>query len=390
MIGLWCAATALASGFEVAQQGAVAGGTGHASVARVTRADDPGAAEAAQAWANPAALADDKGLRLAIGGALAAATIQARSTDADQSWFTETEPTLATPPHLYASYARGRWLAGISTNTAFAGGVRWPADGPLRFTSIQSAPRFVRIAPFAGVRAGTLQLSVGAHVDVGGLRLQRATDHVVEEGLIDLDLRGGVEGVALGLSYKGRTQLALRGWADFDVPAAFAAQLPDQGVATTWMLPDRLTAGASVQTERLLLLADVGLTLWSVNQRLRLVFDDPATATVTQQNAWRSTLAVRLGGEVLLGPVALRAGAYADGLPEAPPPARWLSPTSPDGTRLAATLGAGVGVGERVRVDAFAEHLRIGVRIASGAEVPAAAYAGFATIAGLTASVALR
>ncbi len=391
MIALLAWSSAFAGGFEVAQQGAVAGGTGHAGTAR--------SGDAALAWLNPAALADGGGLRVAVGAALASATIDARST-ADDPWATSTDGALGTPPHLYASYAGGPLVAGVAVNTAFAGGVRWPDDGPLRFESVESSPAFVRVAPFVGGAVGALRVAVGAHVDAGSLYVEKATDHVTDEGLARILLRGrgvgadasvhvqATEALAVGLTYKGRTRLPLAGEADFDVPDPFAARLADGDVTAAWTLPDRLALGLGLDLDRWRAVVDASLTTWSVNDALVLDFADEGTEDVVQVNDWRDSVALRGGGELDADVVTVRAGAYVDGLLGAPGPTSTLGPSSPDGTRVGATLGAGVALGEHVQVDAFAEHMRILERASTSLDAPEAAYRGRATVGGLTASLA--
>jgi long-subunit fatty acid transport protein len=387
VIALWSAA-ALAGGFEVAQQSGAAGGTGHAGTARV---------DAAAGWFNPAALADSEGVRLAVGAAVARSAI--RSTDSEGAWESRSDNALGTPPHLYASWSDKHVLVGVAVNTAFAGGVRWPADSPLRFYSLESAPRFFRVAPFAGVGVGPVRLAAGLHVDAGSLYVARATDHVTEEGQAQLSLRGAGVGpdlaaflqlpmLDIGLSYKGRTRLKLEGEADFDVPPAFASGLPDQPISSQWRLPDRLALGLALDTGPVTVLFDAVYTAWSVNDTLPIDFSDPATDDAVQLNAWRDTLALRTGAELGLAKiVTLRAGGYVDGVPGPPSPPETLGPSSPDGTRLGATLGAGVGLGEHVRLDGYGEAMALLPRTSTSPDAPSARYQGHALVAGLTASL---
>ncbi|MEQ1501383.1 MAG: hypothetical protein ABMB14_04090, partial [Myxococcota bacterium] len=317
MIALGWASAAIAGGFEVAQQSAVAGGTGHASTARD---DDAGAA-----WFVPAALADDDGLRIAVGAAVASSTIRAAATD-DAGWDLRSDNPLGTPPHLYASWAGHHVLVGVAANAPFAGGVRWPADSPLRFDDLETTPTFFRIAPFLGAGFGPVRIAAGPHVDVGSLFVHQATDHVTEEGDAQILLRGSGIGAdlsvfvhagpaSIGLSYKSRTTLPLSGEADFDVPVAFAHQLPDQTVSSRWTLPDRLALGEVLAVGPVDVLFDQVLTVWSVNDALTIDFADPVTADVTQQNQWQDALALRLGAELgVAGIATVRAGGYVDGL----------------------------------------------------------------------------
>lgn len=383
---------ARAAGFEVAQQSAAAGGTGHASTARI---------DAAAGWFNPAALADGDGARLAVGAALASAAITAE-IPGEVPQISRTISPLGTPPHAYGSVSKGvgpvNLLAGLAFNTAFASAIRWPNDSPLRFYSLESAPRFFRIAPYVGGGMGPVRLAAGLHVDAGGLYVHRATDHVEEEGSVQLSLRGAGVGpdlaafvdlpkLDIGLSYKGRTVTALSGEADFDVPAAFQETVPDQSISARFRLPDRIALGAALDTGPLTVVSDVVYTAWSVNDVLNIDFSEPVTDDIAQVAAWRNTLALRSGIEAGLAKiVTLRAGGYLDGLPRPAGPPETLSPSSPDGVRLAATLGAGLGLGSYARVDAFGELLAILPRDSTSPDFPEARYRGRALVVGATAA----
>jgi len=387
-------ASALAGGFEIAQQSAVAGGTAHAGTAR---ADDPSAA-----WFNPAALADDGGLRLALGITLAAPRIHAAAIPSapDAPWEADTESSLSTPPHLYLSYAGARWLLGLSFNVPFGSTMRWPADWPQRFDIVSSVSRFFRVAPFVGYRLGPVRIAVGPHFDLGSLEVLRATNHVSEEGQAHFALNAeGVGGdvsllvaisdrLAIGACYKSRTLLTLEGDADFTVPATFAPSYPDQGLVAAWRLPDRIAVGAAYRGPKLTVLGDLSVTLWSVNESLVLDFEDAATTDSVVTYGWRDSMAVRLGLEgQVIGPLRIRGGAYLDGIPGAPPPPENLSPSSPDATRLGFTLGAGIRPVQPLSIDLFYEHLRLLERVSTSADYPQASYRGYAHFAGLSVSL---
>ncbi|MEO0601041.1 MAG: outer membrane protein transport protein [Myxococcota bacterium] len=386
---VWLGSAALAGGFAVAQQGAVAGGTGHAGVART---GDPGLA-----WLAPAGLADDGGWRLAVGAAAAASTTEGRANDG--SWSARSRTPVGTPPHAYASYARGPLVVGMAVHTPFAGGLRWPEDWALRTTAVSSAPTFLRMAPFVGRRFGTVSLAIGPHVDVGRLVVARRTDHVTEEGWVRVALAGAgvgvdasarwdvTEALAVGAAYSGRTAIRLSGWADFDVPTSVAATLPDQRATSRLVLPDRITLGVRVG-DRFALLVDAEWVAWSVNQALVVDFASEDTPDTVQDNRWRNTVALRGGVEAQIGKCTLRAGGYVDGVPDAPVPRETLSPASPDGIRVAGTLGAGVQPISEVRVDGFAELLRVLARTSRAPGVEAA-FRTRALVVGATVSVQL-
>lgn len=386
----WLIAAAWGGGFEVAQQGAAAGGTAHAGTALVDRAES--------AWFNPAALADGGGFRLAVGGTIATSQITATALPeaADAPWTASTVNPLGTPPYLYASYGQGPWAVAVSANTVFAGGIRWPVDWPGRFDIVESKPLFFRAAGSLAWRFGPIAIGAGVHVDTGALLLDRATDHVSAEGRATLQLRGtGVGGDAyvharigehatLGASYKSRTALGLLGEADFEVPAPFAGRYPDGKVFAPWTLPDRIALAFAWTDARWGATVEAGLTIWSVNQRLAFDFEQEATPDTAQENRWRIPLVLRAGawGQVHRL-VTLRGGLYADGIPGAPPDPAYLSPSSPDGTRLGATVGLGIEAHRFVRLDLFGEPLVILERASTSPDLLAASYSGWAFAAGL-------
>ena len=378
---LWTA-TAQAGGFEVAQQSAAAGGSGHAGAAR---SDDPECA-----WYNPAALADGRGLRLSLGVALAFPQIHAEATDG--SWTSDTESGVSTPPHLYASYAEDEWALGLSLNVAFGGGVRWPANWDGRFEILESRPQLFRIAPFFAWSFARLRVAAGVHVDAGSLEIRRGLDFVDTEGDVHilmgawglgLDLSAfyqASEALDLGLTYRSRTHLWMSGDADFTVPDAFLTRAPDQGVSAEWTLPDRLVLGVVGRLGDVRLLGDLALNVWSVNDALVLDFESENTPDTVIRNDWSATVSVRAGAEWRPDPrFVVRAGGYWD---PTPVPAETLSPSSPDSDRIGLTVGGGVTLGE-FSVDAFYEYLHLTERESTSQDAPLARYSGHAHVVGI-------
>jgi len=383
---------AAASGYEIVQQSARAGGTGSASTARQ---DDSGAA-----WFNPAALADGRGLRMALGVTLAFPTLHAEALAfaPDAPWEVDTESAVSPPPHLYASYSQDDWLVGVAANLPFASRVQWPADWQHRFDVISSEIQFFRIAPLVGYRFGPVRVAAGPQFDIGRVHLKRATNHIEQEGSSAIVMSGNGYGghvsvfydaldwLDLGVSYRSRSLAPLDGDADFSVPAVFAPDYPDQQVSTDWWLPDRIAAGVGLHFGPVTALLDVTVTLWSVSDTLLIHFADPATDDRETPRHWRDSMALRLGVEWQpIELLTLRGGFSADGLPEPPPPRETLSPSSPDSTRLAGTLGASVAVTDFASGDVFYEHMRLLERKSTSLDAPMARYSGYAHFLGFGA-----
>ncbi|MDH5491553.1 MAG: outer membrane protein transport protein [Myxococcales bacterium] len=392
------ARAARAGGYEIPHQAAASaarGGTG------TGRAGDPAAA-----WYCPAALADGGGLRLQVGVAGAASAIDARSNlDApDAPWSASSVHGPSVLPQLHASYAHHRWALSVSFGLPYASRVHWAADWPHRFDAVRSELRFFRITPAFAYRFDRLRVSAGLHLNVGRIESFRATQHIVEEGSVQLRLGGvglGVDlsahyvfsdALSLGLSYKSRAAMTLRGDADFEVPEVFLARFPDQQASTEWTLPDRLAFGISARLrEDLELLADVSLTFFSVHERTVIDFEAELTADSVIVNAWRDSVNLRIGFEWQAHRrFALRAGLSIDGLLGPVVPDERLSPSAPDATRIGLALGAGVPLVEGLELDLFYEHLRLLERSSTSADAPLATYLGRAHLFGLSLSLSLE
>lgn len=346
--------TTRAAGFLLVEQSSIAGGTGGAGTAR---SSDPAAA-----WYNPAALASGSGLRASAGLLVVVPSLGAHALDG--SWEATTDGGPRLPPHLYLSYSRGPWAAGLAFNVPFGSGVIWPETWRGRYEIVLSSLQVFRLAPFFAWRLGRVRVGAGMHADVANLQIKRRLDFVDQEGRIALDLNdagfGGhasifvdiLPGLVLGASYKSRTRLTLAGSARFDVPLSFSAKAHDQQATAEFTLPDLITLGGAYRPHpRWSVVLDLGITIWSVYQRLLVDFEDDATTDTEQINRWQSTLSVRTGAEVEVLPwLAARAGLLYD---PSPVPEHTLAPNSPDSDRLGFTLGLGAALPWGLTIDAF-------------------------------------
>lgn len=377
------AGSARAGGFALAEQSAVAGGTGSASTAR---ADDAGAA-----WYNPAALADDGGFRLGFG--LLAALPSVRAEAMDGTWSASTESGVSTPPHFQASFAQNDLAYGLSVGVPYGGGVTWPEDWAGRHEIISSRLEVFRVAPFVAYRFGRVRVAAGVHADFGRMRINRSLDFVDTEGDVHLDMDGRAFGfdlaayyqatdtLAVGASYKSRATLELSGGADFDAPDAFNMKTVDQHVGTSVALPDRLAIGAHWTRDRLRVLGDLEITTWGRYDELAIDFENEATPDTTLVTAWGTTVGLRAGAEYAAREATtVRGGAFYD---PSPAPDQNLAPSSPDSTRVGVTAGLSHRVGNDTSVDAFYEYMQLLGREAGGTENLAARYGGRAHILGV-------
>lgn len=383
IIAAMCCASApaLAGGYAVSEQSAVAGGTGGASTARD---GDSGAA-----WYNPAALADGGGLRLGLGVLAAAAQLSATG----EGFSTDSEGGLKTPPQLHASYATGDLVLGVAAGVPFGSGVRWPSDWAGRHEIIASQITVFRLAPFVGYRLGRLRLASGVHVDLGRLQVERGLDFIDAEGDVAIDLDGTAVGLdlsafvdvrddlAVGLSYKSRGAMRLEGAADFDAPDEFSLKAVDQTAAARLTTPDRITAGVAYRAARWRALADLEITTWSVNDELVIDFERDATGEARQVNDWSTGVAVRGGGELDVTPATTARGGLL--IDVSPARVETLTPSSPDSHRIGATAGVSQKLGRDVSLDAFYEYLQLLGRDAANMDSLPARYGGHAHLLGV-------
>lgn len=382
---IFASSTAHAGGFALSEQTITAAGTGGAGAAR---ADEPGAA-----WSNPAALADDGGWRVGAGIVIARPFLDAEGESEDGAWNASSENPWATPPHLDVAWSGGDLAIGVAAGVPYGGGVVWPVDWQGRFEIVRSRMEMFRVAPFVAWNLGRVRIGGGPHVDRGRLRVGRQMDFIDAEGDVAIDVAGTGFGLHLaawtaatpsldvGLTYKSRTRVAMRGGADFTVPDAFSEKTPDQEATVTVTTPDRIALGTRWTRGRWTALADLELTLWGTYDELHIDFSQMQTPDVHQATRWHRTVAVRAGAETrLTSRVVARAGAAYD---PSPAPDDTLAPSSPDATRTSLTGGASVTASRTLTVDVFAEYLRLGSRSTTGVESMAASFSGQAVFFGL-------
>lgn len=396
---------ARAGGFEAPDQSATTAGTAGAATARH---GDPSAA-----FFNPAALADGRGFRGAIGLLLAIPQISATDLE-DTMQTSSTVANVSPPPHLHLSYAQHEWAVGAYVGVSHGTSVGWPEGWWGRFEAMSSSLLVVRCAPFFALRLGgeggllrdapDIRFALGAHVDVARAETRRMLDFIDVEGEVHLLLWGaGVGGeasvywqaspeLAFGLAYKSRTWMRASGDADFTVPEAFLGRAPDQSASTELVLPDRLVLGAAWQQREFGLFLDLGYTAWSVRDRQRVDFSNPSTTDSDVAQHWHDTIAIRLGGEVApLAWLRVRAGLHYD--MEAAP-ATTLGPGAPDMARIGLGLGAGLDVTPQLGADLAYQYVALLGRESTNdpavQDAPYARYGGEIHVLALTLRLALE
>jgi long-chain fatty acid transport protein len=300
---------------------------------------------------------------------------------------------VSTPPHLYASYATGNFAYVVSAGVPFGGGVSWPEDWAGRHEIISSRLEVFRVAPAVAYRAGKLRVAAGVHADFGRMRVKRSLDFVDTEGDVFLDMDGRSVGfdlaafyratneIDVGISYKSRATLELDGGADFNAPDAFNMKTADQHVGTVIHLPDRIALGAVWHRGKVTVLGDLEVTTWGVYDELAFDFENEATPDPTLVTAWNTTVGLRAGGEYEFRPgTRVRGGAFFDPSPASD---ENLAPSSPDSTRIGATVGVAHQVRRDLAIDGFYELMHLMGRESSSEDNLAARYGGQAHIVGV-------
>ncbi len=124
--------------------------------------------------------------------------------------------------------------------------------------------------------------------------------------------------------------------------------LSDQSASTALRFPEQLVLGTSIElSDHITVLADYQYTNWAVFESLPIQFE--RIGTVTLQENFRETHALRLGGEYAFSPeTQLRLGWLTHG---AAAPPETVTPNLPEGPRTEFTVGFGTRIYKGLRAD---------------------------------------
>jgi long-chain fatty acid transport protein len=330
--------------------------------------------DASTIFYNPAGMVALSGGAALVGAGIAfgqtTATLPATTMPASAAIVTDATVQAFALPEVFVSQHIGRRVAaGIGVFTQFGNGIEWP-DGtqngmsvpfPGRFLALSTQLTTVTINPSVAVRI-TDQISVGAGVDVilAAIELRKAI--ALGDAESSAHLGGTAQGVginvgvlaevvrdrlSLGLSYRSGTlnDFTFTGTAHFDTSKVPELQsvLVDQGASVSLPLPHNVSMGVAFRpVARLTLALDAHVTVWSSLQQLVVNFDKPGTPALAQTLAWRDSVSVRLGGQLVpVDGLALRLGV---GYEKSPVPIDTLDPTVPVSDRYLVTGGVGYTV----------------------------------------------
>jgi len=349
------AGSALAAGYELQEQTAVAQGR---SLAVNARLDDP-----STVFLNPGGLGYVDGLRVSAGMTVLLTTMHYSDPTGVRPGADVEKMPPNTPAHVYASWAPldGLTVAAGLTYAPWGQKFKWPKGFTGEASLSEADLRIPLVLAGVGWRPWKW-LSVGAAlqyapstidmkqrfavIDDGGnpqtVTAEIAgTAHAVG-GLFGLQARP-LEGLYLGASYRSRLKADFSGHAHFALPDGLSDRslFHDQRFTTSMTTPDILGFGVGYDlTPWLYTEYDMNLTLWSVNESLDVKFPDDTSGLLSSSNPndWKNTLTYRLSFELsYVEDLILRMGG---GFDDNPVPDSTLSATLPDCDRIFAGLGA--------------------------------------------------
>jgi long-chain fatty acid transport protein len=259
----------------------------------------------------------------------------------------------------------------------------WGIDWAGRQIIAGSEQRGIVVTPMVAFRA-TSALSLGVGIDITSFRLTRSarilqgvppdalvegTERMQGDGTVAYGVQIGLllqpgEALILGLAYRTRSTVSISGGSvTYEWPASVPAgslKATDK-FKTSFTLPDKIRGGIGLRPiEPVLLSGELEFTRWSSIEEQIMYVGDPVTRGIVEQKDWKDILAARLGAEIILGDVAVRAGIIFD---RSPVSDQQLRPSIPDADRTAYTAGIGYAIGERLTLDVAIQSVRYDDRI---------------------------
>lgn len=370
------AGPAMASGYAVREQSAVAQGNSQAGAA--ARADDP-----SMMFFNPAAMGWMTGTQISGNGSLIIPDSRTDSGRATRATVFGNSPITgslggdagldAFVPSFYATTGLTDTLrAGIGVNAPFGLVTKYPADYIGRYHALTSSLRTYTITPALSWRPHeTVTVGVGLQIQHANARLSSAVDYgaaaaassplLAAAGFLPGRFDGrstikgddtnvgwqvGVQwrplpGTQLGLGFRSSIQQTLRGDAVFEgVPLPLQASVNFRNTAATAKLntPETLTFGVVQRLDdRWSVMAGAEWTNWSRFRSLNISFDSGRAASITEQN-YKDSVFLSIGGEFrATDTLTLRAGFAWD---QSPVRDQYRTPRIPDSDRYWLSAGA--------------------------------------------------
>ncbi|MGG5822963.1 OmpP1/FadL family transporter [Falsiroseomonas sp. HW251] len=388
-------AEALASGYALREQSAVAQGASFAGA--TAQAGSPSALSF-----NPAAIALLTGRQAAVSTSLLMPRVATRGGDAFLGPAFGASPITGTVGSeavgdagvlaLYGTAQIGSDLTfGIAATSPWGLVTKYDIDFVGRYHALTSELATLNVAPAIAWRPHpTLALGASLQIQQATARLSNAVDFGsvgAAAGLGGTGLRPGAadgrgvvegtdwafgyqlgllwepaQGTRLGVAFRSAVFHELRGDTRFEgVPAPLAAAFQDASARASFATPEVASVGmAQALGARWTLLAEAAWTNWSRFGELR-VQTDGRSDIVTEQR-WRDAWFVALGAEYrATDALTLRGGVAFD---QSPVPEATRTPRIPDSDRSWFSIGASLSIGAGVELAAAYSHV-----VGSGAPV---------------------
>ncbi len=342
---------ASAAGFALVQQGTAAMGQGNAFVAE---ANDPSAL-----FYNPA------GMNQLTRPEFSMATIfnsPDREYHAPRRGFSQTHHRVYHASSVYLVWPfHDRVAAGIGVFAPFGLGTAWPPEWPGRYLTTFSRLKTYNLNPALSVKLwDNFSLALGFNALYAEVELKRRLPFALgafrlPDGELTLSGDGTgfgfnvgalyepVRGVKLGLSYRSKIEVTLKG----DLATTLPRPLPPlSGISGSAPLdlPPSLTFGLCLSRwQPLTVNFDVTWTGWSTFDKLQVdlnravLSNGVLTSSIVSPRNWRDAWAFRVGGNYQLREdMKIRAGYIYD---QTPVPKETFDPQIPDNNRHIFTVG---------------------------------------------------
>ena len=347
---------------------------------------------------NPATVAMQENFKIYVGATFLIPKTSWVPLNGDQDRKVETEDRFFPPPNVHLGLpidlgAAGRLGLGFGLNYPYGLGITWPDGWEGQASIISQDLQTLNFHPNLSYKLPNIDLSFGGGVQIYYTTVELQRDIVLRDDTAIRTQIGGdgvgvsatgalmyrpIKQLALGLSYRGGTEVDIEGRAHFagEENTPFESSFVDQAGDTAIPYPHTFTLGVGAPLERLFLGLDVGYTTWSDYDRIDVEFSEPcrpgsATCTPTADrsdppttsivSAWEDSVFFRFGAEYeLREDFKVRVGAAYD---LTPVPDATLSPSLPGNDRAVVSGGLGYTVAG-VRADASYQLVRAVERVA--------------------------
>jgi long-chain fatty acid transport protein len=366
-----------AGGFQVNEHGAKGSGMANAFAAI---ANNPSAI-----YFNPAGLVQLNGTHIMLGSTFILPTSGFRGPSPD---VTETKMVkqIFYPINFYGTQQISEDIVvGLGVYNPYGLGTKWPNNWVGRFISNEVKLRTFYFSPTAAIQImDNFSLGVGLDYVYSTVFLNRKADLAPFDAEADIKLDGTGSGwgfrlgllykptdkLSLGLSYRSQAKISFEGTTESTYPVALKGKVPvpEGDAKTSLTTPQNITFGAAYNVSGdLIVSADFQWIGWSVYEKLRVEFSNPAYAPLEATKNYSNAYIARVGTEYKLSKnLAVRGGLFYD---KNPTPSEYVDPMLPDADRIGLSFGVGYNLFSNVTLDFAYVFLRFNERTVENSKV---------------------